>query len=167
MINNYTYIIDQQENVDRYVATCCLHELLDNKSTSLTIVPTYTTCSVDLNCTVTQNGNEIPFNVEIKERNRTPEELKKYPLAELKQDKLRRMKLETPQSTGLYYMVLLNKEKCMLFNLKKLDWSEIPLKNWWIKRTQANPNSDYVCTPTYMIPYDKAIATINCSKYYN
>ena len=40
-------------------------------------------------------------------------------------------------------------------------------RNWRIKRTQLNPNSDYVTVPTYFIPYSMADATMDCSNFFN
>ena len=164
---NYRTKIEQQENMDRYVAEECLKWLM-RRGKDLTIVPTDTTDYVDLNCSVINNNNiKVPFNVEIKERFKNGEQLIKYPCAELKEEKLERMKSVTPKGTTLLYMVLLNKEKCLIFNLSKLDWSKVEKKNWRIKRTQFNPNSDYVTYPTFFIPYDMAIAKCDCSNFFN
>lgn len=160
MENNLNQQIELQEIKDRYVANKCLNKVFTNKN--LLIYPTDISCSVDLKCFV----NNRPFNVEIKERYKNGKQLEKYPNAELKVDKLRRMRLETPQGTPLIYMVLLNEEKCLMFNLDKLDWTTVEKRDWWIKRTQLDPNSDYVCTPTYFIPYSAATVTMDCKEFY-
>lgn len=159
--------IEEQENKDRYVASECLKWIM-RKGTDLEINPTEITDYVDLNCSIINTkGKKVPFNVEIKERFKDKEQLKKYPNAELKEAKLKRMKSETPEGTSLLYMVLLNREKCLVFNLSKLDFNKIEKKNWRIKRTQLNPNSDYVTVPTYFIPYSMADATMDCSNFFN
>lgn len=158
--------IEAQEKKDRYVASECLKWLM-RKGSELTILPTDTKDYVDLNCSVINTNNvKVPFNVEIKERFKNDDQLKKYPHAELKVDKLERMKSVTPDGTRLLYMVLLNNKTCYLFNLSNLDWSRVEKRNWRIKRTQFNPYSDYVTVPTYFIPYDMATVTMDCSNYF-
>lgn len=167
MDNTTKQKIELQEAKDRFVASECLKFLFRNQK-NLIINPTDITDWVDLNCIVdTNNKGEVPFNVEIKERFKSPEQLAKYPNAELKVDKYERMKAVTPKGTVLFYMVLLNNEKCLIFNMDKINWDNVVKKNWWIKRTQMNPNSDYVCTPTYFIPYSEATVTMDCSNYFN
>ena len=163
---NYTEKIRLQEEKDRYVATKCLERLL-YKGSDLQITPTEIEDYVDLNCSIINTkGNYVPFNVEIKERYKNEEQLAKYPNAELKVAKLERMKQATPTGTKLLYMVLLNEKECLLFDLDKIDWDLIPKRNWRIKQTQFNPNSPYISTPTYFIPYSAATATLDCSQYF-
>ena len=52
-------------------------------------------------------------------------------------------------------------------NDRMLDFNKIEKRNWRIKRTQLNPNSDYVTVPTYFIPYSMADATMDCSNFFN
>lgn len=163
---DYVANIEAQEEKDRYVASECLKWLMRNGK-NLTIVPTEITDYVDLNCSVINTENNlVPFNVEIKERFKNDEQLAKYPFAELKEAKLQRMMSVTPNNTRLLYIVLLNKKDCLVFNLSKLDWSKVEKRNWRIKRTQFNPNSDYVTVPTYFIPYSMAIAKCDCSNFF-
>lgn len=168
---NYSYTtleerIEAQEAQDRYVASECLKEML-KKGRDLKITPTPITESVDLNCSVINlNDKLVQFNVEIKERNKSEEQLKKYPHAELKVDKYKRMKETTKEGTKLLYMVLLNNQTCLVFDLDNLDWSKVELRNWYIKRTQMNPNSGYVKTPTFFIPYELAVVNMDCSSYF-
>lgn len=158
--------IEAQEAKDRYVASECLKWLIPN-GRDLEINPTKITDYVDLNCSVViPNGFKVPFNVEIKERFKNEEQLKKYPHAELKVDKLERMKSVTPEDTSLLYMVLLNNKTCFIFNMDKLDWSKVETRKWRIKRTQLNPNSDYITVPTHFIPYELAVATMDCSNFF-
>ncbi len=164
---DYRSKIEQQEEMDRYVAEECLKWLM-RKGKELIMIPTQITDYVDLNCSIiNKEDKRVPFNVEIKERYKNEEQLAKYPCAELKEEKLERMKSITPEGTQLLYMVLLNKKECLIFNLSKLDWSKVEKRNWRIKRTQFNPYSDYVTYPTFFIPYDMAVAKCDCSNFFN
>lgn len=164
---SYTKDIEEQERKDRFVASKCLEHLF-SKGKNLTIVPTEITDYVDLNCSVVNLKDRlIPFNVEIKERFKNEEQLAKYPNAELKEEKLERMRNATKEGVKLLYMVLLNNKTCLVFDLDNLDWSKVEKRNWRIKRTQLNPNSDYITVPTYFIPYELAVATMDCSGFFN
>lgn len=157
--------IKQQEKKDRYVAEKCLKKIL-SAGTNLQMSGTELTCSVDIKGEVTNKNNKrVAFSCEIKERNKSPEQLQKWPNAELKVEKLNRMKKD--KRGILLYMVLLNEKECLLFNLSKINWATIPLRIWNIKKTQFNPNSPVVPTPTYFIPYDLAIKRIDCTEFYN
>ena len=158
--------IEIQEFKDRYVATECLKELL-KKGKDLKINPTDITDYVDLRCSVINlEDRYIPFNVEIKERIKSEQQLAKFPNAELKVAKYDRMRKATRKGTRLLYMVLLNKETCLVFDLDKLDWTKVEKKNWRIKQTQMDENSPYIEVPTYFIPYNLAICKMNCKEYY-
>lgn len=157
--------IEEQERQDRYVAARCLRKLL-YKGKDLKINPTEITDYVDLNCSVINLKDKlIQFNVEIKERNKNEWQLKNYPHAELKVSKYNRMRQATPEGTRLLYMVLLNNKTMLLFDMDNLDWSKVEKRDWMIKITQMDDNSPYVATPTYFIPYDLAIARLDCSDY--
>lgn len=158
--------IKAQEEKDRCVATECLKVLL-KKGKDLKINPTDITDSVDLRCSVINlNDRFIPFNVEIKERIKSEQQLAKYPNAELKVAKYNRMRNATKKGTRLLYMVLLNNETCLVFNLDNLDWSKVEKRNWRIKQTQMDVNSPYIEVPTYFIPYNLAICKMNCKNFY-
>lgn len=160
-MKNTLDIINKQENKDRYVASLCLERIFQNRK-NLSITATPITDSVDLRCSV----DTTPFNVEIKERFKNEKNLEKYPFAELRVDKYNRMREETPKGTSLLYMVLLNEDRCLIFNLDKLDWSKVEKFDWWIKKTQVDPNSGYTKEPMYNIPYSLANVNISCSEYY-
>lgn len=156
-----------QEKEDRYVATKCLEELL-KKGKDLTVTATDILDPVDLNCSViNQNDRLVKFNCEVKERYKDERKLKMYPNAELRVDKYNRMREATPEGKKLLYMVLLNKEKCLLFDLDKIDWSKIEKVDWKIEVTHMNSNTKWTVHPTYLIPYDMAVATTDCSDYFN
>ena len=159
--------IEAQEIQDRYVASECL-KVIFQKGENLVIVPTDIRASVDLNCSVVNlKKDTIPFNVEIKERNKNEWQMKNYPYAELKVDKYRRMREATPEGTRLLYMVLLNNKTCYLFHMDKLDWTKVGQMDWTIKRTQMDPKSDYITVPTLLIPFEQACYTMDCSEYVN
>lgn len=151
---------------DRYIGKRCLEKIF-TKGSDLKINPTEVTNYVDLKCSI-RNTNDIviPFNVEIKERYKNEINLKKYPNAELKVEKLNNMMKETPAGTKILYMVLLNSERCLLFELDKIDWDKIQKSDWVIKKTQFNEKSQSVSTPTYNIPYDLAKVDIDCRDIY-
>ena len=154
-----------EELKGRYVATNCLNEIFSNYTVTTTGTPL--TCPVDIKGSISTTDKCAKFNVEVKQRNKSEEQLLKYPTAELRIDKYNRMLSETPNGTALLYIVLLNKEWCYVFNLKKLDWSKVSTFDWWIKQTQVEDNSPYKCYPTYSIPLELACRKINCSEYFN
>lgn len=159
--------IEAQEAKDRYVAGECLKYIFRNQQ-NLSITPTDILDNVDLECSCTlKNGEKVDFVVEIKERYKDKAQLEKYPNAELKVDKYERMRKRTPQGTILFYMVLLNNESCLIFNMDKLNWNKVQRKVWYIKKTQMDINSPVVPTPTYFIPYSEASITMDCSNYFN
>lgn len=164
-MKNTIDIITKQENKDTFIANLCLETIFQSKK-NLNVTVTPYGAAVDLNCSVDYDTKTIPFNVEIKERFKSEETLKKYPYAELRVDKLERMRKETPEGTSLLYMVLLNEERCLVFNLNKLDWSKVKTFDWWIKKTQVDPNSGYTKETMYNIPYNLASVNISCSEYY-
>ena len=157
--------IAEQEKKDRFVASRCLEQIL-SAHTDLQLTATSVTDFVDLYGEVTsaKTGKRKKFTVEIKERFKNKENLERYPTAELKVDKLERMKKK--QKGALLYMVLLNEKDCLLFDLSKQDWDKTKIVIWNIKKTQLDPNSEKVPTPVYLIPYESAIVKIDCSKYF-
>ena len=163
----YKEAITEQELKDRYVASECLKYLMNRGTFKVKIKPAGITSNIDLRCKlVDKDSNETPFYVEIKERYKDEVTLEEYPFAELKVEKYNGMEAITPDNTFLYYMVLLNEEKCMLFNLHELDWSKVKTVIWHIKKTQYWDQSYYFDTPVYMIPYEMAEAECDCKKYY-
>ena len=159
---NYKDMIEAQETKDRFIASKCLRKLLNQGKNKVKIKPAGITSHIDLRC----NYMNIPFYVEIKERYKDEANLESFPYAELKVEKFNNMDYITPENTKLYYMVLLNEEKCMLFDLYGLDWSKVKTVTWHIKKTQYWDQSYYVDTPVYMIPYELAEVTCSCSEFY-
>lgn len=160
--------IERQEQKDRYVAKRCL-ETIVKQGWNLKMEGTQDTyCPVDLTCTATSRYNDFLFNVEIKERYKNDTMLAQYPYAELKHNKLIRMRRATDyDTTRLYYLVLLNNKTCYLFDLDDIDWENIETFTWHIKKTEFDYNSDaYEDVLCYKLPYDKAKATCDCSEFY-
>lgn len=84
--------IEEQEKKDRFVASKCLAQILSS-GTDLQLTATRISDYVDLYGEITNSkGKRVPFTVEIKERFKDKEQLAKYPNAELKVEKLERMK---------------------------------------------------------------------------
>lgn len=167
-MNNYNYTISAkcqaEEQKGRFVASKCLEEIFSNYN--LTLTGTALTCPVDIKGTVSTTDKSAKFNVEVKQRNKSEEQLLKYPTAELRIDKYQRMLSETNTDTALFYCVLLNSEWCYIFNLKKLDWNKVSKFDWYIRKTQVDDNSPYLCYPTYSIPLELASKVIPCSEYF-
>lgn len=153
-----------EETKGRFVVTHCLNDIFNNYT--ITTTQTSLTCPVDIKGTISSTDKCARFNVEVKQRNKSEEQLLKYPTAELRVDKYNRMLQETPNGTALLYCILLNQEWCYVFNLKKLDWSKVSTFTWKIKRTQVDPNSPYDYYPTYSIPLDLAVRKVPCSEYF-
>lgn len=160
--------INKQEEKDRYIAIKCLNELLENKNKKWKIKATPTTCPTDLKATATTRNNQtITFEVEIKERIIKKNSTSIYNQhAALRADKLRRMNEECGRGSRLFYMVLLNREKMLLFDLDKIDFMRVPVDTWTVKKTELDENSEYVSYPIYQIPFEYAIKEIDIKEYY-
>lgn len=168
MQTNSYYISEQvqkNEEKGRYIAENVLSDFLKNYQYSVTATPV--DCYVDLKGTITTSKRNIDFQVEVKQRYKSEEQIMKYGSnVELRVDKYNRMLTESPNGTSLLYMVLLNESTVYLFNMKKLDWSKVTTFNWKIRQTQVDPNSPYLYYPTYKIPTTLAFAKLDCSKYF-
>ena len=162
--NPYGELCLKEEELGRIVGEKCLDEFLNNYDHHLEL--TELRSSVDLKGSLLCKDGEIFFNVEIKQRNKTPEQLAKYPNVELRRDKLQRMMEQTPKGTELIYVVLLNESDCYIYNLKILDWSSMPRFDWNIRKIQVSSNSGYESYLTYQIPFSEAIAHLDCTKYF-
>jgi hypothetical protein len=169
MYNDISSRIEKQESKDRYVAKKCLEKIIKD-GWNLKMEGTKDAfCPVDLTCTATSRyDKDFLFNVEIKERYKNDYQLQNYPYAELKHDKLIRMRRATDyDSTRLYYMVLLNYNTCYLFDLDDIDWENIETFVWHIKKTQFDNDSEvYEDALTYKLPYHLAKAKCDCSEFY-
>lgn len=165
---NCNYVSEQiqkNEEKGRYVAEMVLSDFLKDYDYCVTATPV--DCFVDLKGTITTTNRNLDFQVEVKQRKKSEEQILKYGNnVELRVDKFNRMLTESPNGTALLYMVLLNESTAYIFSMKKLDWSKVETFEWWIKQTQVDPNSPYVCYPTFKIPTELAIRKYDCSKYF-
>lgn len=163
----YKKKIIEQEHLDRYIAARVMNSLCKGDQT-IKCYPTRIKDPVDLQCLLIDPDRRKTkqINVEIKERIKSDEILDKYPFAELKEEKWKKMQAYTPTYAGLYYMVLLNRKTALVFDMDNLDWDKITLTNWTIKDTQFDPDSEYLDTPVLMIPYNQACYIVDIEQFY-
>jgi hypothetical protein len=158
-------LINQQENKDFYIASRFFQDLAGEKPLYLQRANYY--CSVDMyGMIVDKNGNQCPFNVEIKQRIKSKEELELYPEAELKKDKLERMEKATASGTRLYYLSLVNSQIGYLFDMTNLDMNQVREFNWTMKKTEFSDNDQLITVPTLGIPFSLAVHTLPLEQYY-
>lgn len=164
-IGNGNPLINQQENKDYYIASRFFQDLANGKSLKLQKASQY--CPVDMyGMVVDKYGNQCPFNVEIKQRNKSQRELQLYPEAELKEDKLNRMEKATAAGTRLYYLSLVNGKTGYLFDMTTLDRSQFRHFEWTMKKTEYSDDDQLITVPTLGIPYDLAVYTLPLEQYY-
>lgn len=148
--------IAKQEEKDRFL----VQQLLGER-----FVGTDVTCGVDGFATL-DNGKKIA--IEIKERNVTDEQFKKYPEALLKVNKLASIKKDNQGCTTLLFTFFQQQKKLYIFNLSALDFEhEISKVSFNNKITQFSDNSGYRQETLYSIPLSKAIHSIDVTKQYN
>ncbi len=105
--------------------------------------------SYDENSTSTRK-----FNVEIKTRNdngyRTEIPLKVVKYCDMKED--------TKDDEKLLYISLVNDYEYYVFDLSRMDWNQVDVRNWWIYDYQYadEDNRKKVKTPTYFFPTELA-----------
>lgn len=158
--------IRKQEIKDRYIGTKVLEQVFSGRNITCTALPVW--ANTDIACSATgKNGNTVNFQVEVKERNKSDWQLEKYPQAELKVDKLKKMKQYAGDNAKLVYMVLLNDKEALLFYLNKIDFSKIDKTVWHIKKTQYDNYSEYEEAPIYLIPYSMAFKKIDITEFVN
>ena len=102
---------------------------------------------------------------EIKERNKTIEQLKLYATAEIKVKKLDLVMNATQQYNAVYFVLLLNDSLAYLFNLRKLDWSKCRQFTWTVKKTQYSDSNAVESAPTWGIPLELAEREIDITDY--
>jgi hypothetical protein len=171
-VDKTTDKIIKNENRDRYVAARMIYDSVKEGVSNISITETDLYCPFDLtmNCDVPVLEHNTTANcqivIEIKERYKNEEQLKKYPNIELKVSKYERIK-RASKGRAIYYFVLLNETTGYIIDITDIDKLKgIEKFNWKIKRTQLDDNSDYVIEPTYSIPVENAKKTINISQYY-
>ena len=172
MVKSYKQKIIAQEHLDRYVCGRVIESLLTGDQQAR-MYPTKISDPVDLKCVLLdpdaeQKKQVRPFNVEIKERIKDEDTLDKFPFAELRVEKFNKMLAYNGslRVTTLFYCVLLNRQKALLFNLSEIDWSQIKEVMWKVKDCEYDELSDAHEVPVYMIPYELAEAVVDCAQYY-
>lgn len=161
--------IDAQEEKDRYIAIRCMEQTTDlQEKQRLRAVPTDVKSHIDLICVIQDwYANPIKwYDIEIKERNKSYENVQKYPYAELKVDKYNNMLKDKGPNSDLLYIVLLNQKLALIFNLSTLDWTQVQRTTWNIKEIQYEDGSEKKDTEVYLIPYTLAEKLVPCEEYY-
>lgn len=154
-----------QEHKYRYITSLLLQDLFDSHCNGGTISGTPDTYGVDIKFTAnTKNYGEITYDIEVKERNKSEEKMIKYPNSELKKKKYESM-CSAHTNTRLIYIQYVN-EVAYVYNMDKVNWDNISLIDWKIKKTQYDDDSDNEVVPTYFIPYDQKVNIIDAHKYY-
>lgn len=102
-------------------------------------------------------GNiKAKYAVEIKQRNQPFDEFKKYNTYFLTEDKLNNLQKHTKEFDKCLYLVL-HLGKWSLFDLRQIDWSNIPIKMICQKERELDDDSPYIYKNTYLIPAELAI----------
>lgn len=157
--------IKAQELKYRYITINFIKDLFSGV-TITNISGTPIDCGVDVRFTaITHNGNVITYDVEVKERNKSKENIIKYPNSELKQSKYNSMK-ESHHNQHLIYIQYINHKWAMIYDINKLDLEHRKTRNWKIKKTEYDDDSEYIVVPAYFIPYKEKKLKINVEKYY-
>lgn len=164
--------IEQNETRDRYVAARMIYDNVKEGVQNITITPTELYCPYDLilDCEVPVFEYNYTANcsvvIEIKERNKSPEMLQKYPNVELKISKYNRIK-RAAKGKEIYYFVLLNEKEGYIFDITDMNKLKgVYTFDWVIKQTQLDSNSGYVVEKTYSIPVENAARKIDITQYY-
>lgn len=162
--------VEEYELIDRYIAERLILDNIKKGATNITIEATPIKCSVDLKCSCElpvpeyNTTSTCNFNVEIKTINKTEEQFEKYPEWMLRVSKWQRMKNES-KGRNLYYLVLCpTNKKGYLFNVD--DMTGIRREWKWMKRTQVDPNSDYIQEEIFQIPIERAKKIVDLTEYY-
>lgn len=151
-----------------FVAKNLLSDLLTKEGLTHNLIRTPLDCHVDLWGTTWNNTTLQPynFNVEIKQRYKNDYMLKRYPDCELRVDKLERMKAETKEGEGLFYIVFLNQSTAYIFDCNNIDWDTLQKGIMDTSKFNVDPSSPRVLYEIYNIPTCYASYTLDCSEYF-
>lgn len=145
--------IMEQENKDYIQTRQIMTILFGNWTTTFQQMDEFSPS--DMRFTATRGERERKYNVEIKSRN---QDMTKYDTLPLTQRKLQRLRKDTAFDERLIFVVLVNESEYFIYDLYMLDFNEIELRDWHVKKQEYNINgSDYEDVPTYFIPTDKAV----------
>lgn len=157
--------IKAQELKYRYIATRLIQDLF-SAHTITTIEHTPIRCGVDVRFTATtRNGTIITYDIEVKERNKTREQIIQYPTSELKKPKYQSMKA-AHINQKLIYIQFINSKWAMIYDVDKLNLDNRDTVDWYIKKTEYDDESEYIVVPTYFIPYKEKIMKFNSEQYF-
>ena len=170
-MTNYQDRINSQELKYRCLGSQLLYRLFlpaisGDITSSISISSTPVVFNYDLDLSVTYKGKTTDYAIEIKERNKNEEILKKYPFAELKPSKLKLMRNEA-KDKKLIYIVFLNQETAYIFDIDKIDFTKIELYELFNKKVQFNNDSKMENELIYEIPYSMAIKQIDIKYLYS
>ena len=101
----------------------------------------------------------------MKERNKTKEQIIQYPTSELKKPKYESMKA-AHINQKLIYIQFINSKWAMIYDIDKLNLEHRKTRNWKIKETEYDDDSEYIVVPTYFIPYKEKIMKFNSEQYF-
>lgn len=155
--------INAQEFKYRYIGINFLKDLFKGKIIAISGTPTLE--GVDIRFSAMTKGEIVTYDVEVKERNKTQYQLKRYPNSELKKAKKESM-YSAHTNQHLIYIQFVN-EIAYIYDMDKLNWDDVEFRFWKIKKTQYDDNSEYVDTPTYFIPYTQRLMAVDAHKYYD
>lgn len=169
-MTNYQTKINEQELKYRCLGSQLLYKLFlpsisGDITSSISISSTPCDYNYDLDLSVTYHGVKTDYAIELKERNKNEENMKKYPYAELKPSKLKLMRKEA-QGKKLIYIVFLNKEIAYVFDIDKIDFTKIELYEMHNKKVQFNNESKFQNELIYEIPYSMAVKKIDIKYLY-
>lgn len=165
--------IQVNEHRDRYVANRMINDFISEGATNISVTPMDLFCPYDLNLTcdvpVPEYNTTAPcdVNIEVKERFKTDEQLKKYPNVELKVSKYEEI-MAASRGKHVFYFVLLNQKTGYIFHINNLPTLQGVYTFYWrLRRVQYDPNSEMVEELTYSIPTSLARCTMDITKYYD
>jgi len=146
--------IDGQENTDFSKAKKVFQSILKGYTSNYHQTARLDPSDMRFNYTTKQGENRY-FNVEIKERN---QDMNKYHTLPLKVSKYCDLMDDTKPIEKPLYIVLLNDSEYYIFDLTRLDFSDIQLKNWNINKVEFDKehNKQKEKQPTLFIPIGQA-----------
>ena len=136
---SYQKKITEQEKIDRDICIRMVKQMLCDGYVVDEVTELPITCPIDLLFSIREKSTGKVYNtfVEVKSRNKNSRQLTEYPWAELKVQRLRKMRdyqLKFPNS-ALYYTVILNGTDFYLYNLLNIDYTKINFVDWEVKKT--------------------------------
>lgn len=168
MIKNKTELITEQELYDRDICTRMITKLLNRNYSIVEVKNLEVQSPVDLWIVVKNNETSEIQNVlvEVKTRNKDARQLREYPWAELKCEKVRdilNVQKQIPNSS-IFYAVILNHSEFYLYDLLNIDYSHVNIVDWRVKKTEFDSYSPYKVYKTFQLPWNLAVEHANIKK---